>query len=365
MQPEKYMAGGLQSGHTVNLTDVQYNLKNSTIMIYTTMIGRGSILNKWDKLEQILKKKCPELELRRNEHMSNHTSFHLGGSVALMALPKTMDEAMYAVDYAYRQHIKPFFGGSGSNLLIADGGYEGFVIKTNGLERLERWRGRFIKTDNSIIAGSGVSLSKVADFAAEQGLSGLEFAVGIPGTFGGAIAMNAGADGRKISQVLKKITYLTDTGDILMLSPEVCRFSYRHSIFLDMRKWMILHAEIVLTPAEPAEIKSKMQKLQILQKAKQPCHLPAVTGVFKCKSSTIGLEDDESQWTYATHLIDQCGLKGFHVGGAMVSKESAEFVVNVGGATCTDVLKLIQQVKEIVLAQTGVELEMGIEVLGE
>ena len=322
-------------------------------------------MSNWNKLEQTLKRKCPGLELRRNEYMSEHTSFHLGGPVALMALPKSSDEVIDAIHYAYQQHIKPLFLGSGSNLLVADGGYEGFIIKTNGLERLERWKGRFIKTDNSIIAGSGVPLSKVADFAAEQGLSGLEFAVGISGTFGGAIAMNAEADGRKISQVLKKITYLTETGDILMISPEVCRFSYRHSIFLDIRKWMILHAEIVLTPADPAEIKSKMQRLEIQQKAKQPCNLPTVTGVFKCKPSTTGLKDDQSQWTYATHLIEQCGLKGLQVGGAMVSKEYTEFVVNVGGATCTDFLELVRQVREIVLVKTGVELEMGIEVLGE
>lgn len=322
-------------------------------------------MSKWDKLEQTLRRKCPGLELRRDEPMSDHTAFRVGGPVALMALPKTRDEAMDAIDYAYQQHIKPFFLGSGSNLLVADGGYEGYIIKTSCLERLERWKGRFTKTDNSIIAGSGVPLSRVADFAAEQGLSGLEFAAGIPGTFGGAIAMNAEADGRSISQVLKKISYLTDTGDLLMISPGVCRFSYRHSIFLDIRKWMVLHAEIVLTPDDPAVIKSRMQKLEIQYKAKQPCNLPSVTGVFKCKPTITGSKDDQSQWIYATELIDQCGLRGLQTGGAIVSKEHAELLVNVGGATCTDVLELVRQVKEIVLAETGVELEMGIKVLGE
>lgn len=322
-------------------------------------------MSKWDKLEQTLRRKSPGLELRRNEPMNSHTAFRIGGPVSLMALPKTRDEAMDAVDYAYQQRIKPFFLGTGSNLLVADGGYEGYIIKTSGLERLERWKGRFIKTDNSIIAGSGVPLSRVANFAAEQGLSGLEFAVGIPGTFGGAIAMNAEAEGRKISQVLKKITYLTETGDILMISPGVCRFSYRHSIFLDIREWMVLHAEIVLTPDDPVVIKSRMQKLEMQQKAKQPYNLPSMAGVFKCKSSATGTKDDQSQWIYATDLIDQCGLRGLQIGGAMLSKEHVEYVVNVGGATCTDVLELVRQVKEIVLAQTGVELEMGIKVLGE
>lgn len=321
-------------------------------------------MDKWDKLEQALKRKCPKLELRRDEHMRDHTSFHIGGSVALMALPKTRDEVMDAVNYAYQQHIKPFFLGSGSNLLVADGGYEGYIIKTSGLKRLERWEWDGLKkTDRTIIAEGGVPLSKVADFAAEEGLSGLEFAAGIPGTFGGAIAMNAEANGSEISQVLKRISFLTDTGDILMLSPGSCRFSYHHSIFLDIREYMVLNAEIVLTPDDPAAIKSRMQELEIQQKAKQPCNLPAVIGVFKCKSSITGSKDDRSQWTYATDLIERCGLKGLQTGGVMVSKECAEFVVNVGGATCVDVLELVRQVKEIVLAQTGVELEMGIKVL--
>ena len=189
-------------------------------------------MSKLDKLEQSLKRKCPKLELRRDEQMSNHTAFHVGGPVALMALPKTRDEVMDAVNYAYRQHIKPFFLGSGSNLLVADGGYEGYIIKTSGLQRLERceWDG-LKKTDRMIIAESGVPLSKVADFAAEEGLSGLEFAAGIHGTFGGAVAMNAEANGSEISQILKNISFLTDTGDILMISSGACRFSYRHSIF--------------------------------------------------------------------------------------------------------------------------------------
>lgn len=323
-------------------------------------------MNKWDKLEQSLKRKCPQLELRRDEQMRDHTSFHIGGPVALMALPKTKDEVIEAVSYAYQQHIKPFFLGSGSNLLVADGGYEGYIIKTSGLERLERceWDG-LKKTDRMIIAESGVPLSRIADFAAEEGLSGLEFVVGIPGTFGGAIAMNAEANGSEISQVLKRISFLIDTGDILMISSGACRFSYRHSIFSDIREYMVLNAEIVLNPDDPVAIKSRMQELEIQQKAKQSCNLPAVIGTFKCKPSFASQKDNRSQWTYATDLIEQCGLKGLQTGGAMVSKECAELVVNVGGATCTDVLEMVRQVKEIVLAQTGVELEMGIKVLGE
>lgn len=321
-------------------------------------------MSKWDKLEQTLKKKSPGLELRRNENMSDHTSLHIGGPVALMALPKTQNEAMDAVDYAYRQHIKPFFLGSGSNLLVADEGYEGFVIKTSGLERLEQWKGLFEKESSSIIVGSGVSLSKAADFAAKQGLSGLEFAVGIPGTLGGAIATNAEANGKSISQVLKKISFLTETGDILMLSAGACRFSYRHSIFLDIREYMVLHAEIALTPDNPMVIRSRICELEIQQKAGQPKALPSVAGVFKCDASTRGLKDEQSQWTYATELIDQCDLKGLQIGGAMLSKEHTGFVVNVGGATCKDILELVRQVKEIVWAQTGVKLEMGIHLLG-
>ncbi len=323
-------------------------------------------MSKWDKLEQSLRRKCPGLELRRDERMSDHTSLHIGGPVTLMALPKTRDEVMNAVNYAYRQKIRPFFLGSGSNLLVADGGYEGFIIKTSGLDRLERWEWDGLKkTDRSILVGSGVLLSKVADFAAEQGLSGLEFVVGIPGTFGGAVAMNVEVDGREISQVLKNVSFMTDTGDILMISAGGCKFSYRHSMFLDIREYMVLDAEIVLTPDDPAVIKSRMQELEVRQRTKQPQNLPSVTGVFKCQPSIVESKNDRLQWTYATTLIDQCNLRGLQIGGAMVSKEHTEFVVNVGGATCTDILELIRQVKEIVLAQTGTQLEMGITVLGE
>lgn len=208
-------------------------------------------------------------------------------------------------------------------------------------------------------------LSKVLDFAAEQGLSGMEFLAGIPGTFGGAIAMNAEVDGRAISQVLKKVSFLTETGDILMISSGGCKFSYRHSMFLDIREYMILHAEITLTPDDPATIKSKMQKYEVRQQTKQPQNFPSMAGVFKCQPSIAELKDKKIPWTCATALIDQCNLKGLQIGGAMISKENAEFVVNVGGATCADVLDLIRQVKEIVFAQTGVKLEMGIQVLGK
>ena len=303
-------------------------------------------MERLEQLRALLAERCPALELRTDEPLSRHTSFHIGGPAALMAFPRTGEEAAAAVRAAHELELVPFFLGNGSNLLAADGGYRGFIVKTAGLNRLERLEG------NRILAGGGVPLSRLAGFAAEQGLSGLEFAAGIPGSLGGAVVMNAGAYGGEMSQVLQEVTYLNERGETVQVSAGACRLSYRHSIFSERPERMILHAQAALAPGAPDTIRARMDDLAQRRKAKQPLEYPSAGSTFK-----------RPEGHFAAALIEQCGLKGLTVGGAQVSEKHAGFVINRGGATCADVLALVEQVRGRVLAQTGVELEMEVKVL--
>ena len=314
-------------------------------------------MTNWNALYERLTKRCPHMELRKNEPMSRHTSFKVGGPVSLMALPKTADEAMDAIYLAYRQGIRPFFLGNGSNLLVADEGYDGYVIKTTGLDRLE-WV-NFTFSGPKLVVGSGVPLSRLANFAAQQGLTGLEWAAGIPGTVGGAVTMNAGAYGGEISQVVDKVGYMAESGDILSICAGVCEFSYRHSIFSRLPERMVL--DIILLPLEqddPANIKARMDDLAARRREKQPLEYPSAGSTFKRPPAVDG------QPVYAAALIEQCGLKGLSVGGAQVSEKHAGFIVNRGGASCGDIIKLMAQVRERVFKETGVTLEPEVRYLG-
>lgn len=294
-------------------------------------------------LREKLSRFCPSLELRIQEPMSRHTSFHIGGPAALMALPRTVEEASIAVKMAMELELEPFFMGNGSNLLVADEGVERFLIKTvPGLEacRLQ---------EREILADSGVPLARLAVFARDRGLSGLEFAHGIPGSLGGAVTMNAGAYGGEMAQVVRNVTCLTAQGTVETVTE--CGFSYRKSCFSDGKR-LILSVKLGLEPGDPETIRSRMEELSARRHDKQPLEYPSAGSMFK-----------RPEGYYAAALIDQCGLKGLAVGGAQVSEKHAGFVVNRGGATCRDVLELVEQVRSRVLAQTGVELEMEVRVL--
>lgn len=298
-----------------------------------------------EQLEKLLRERCPELELRKNEPMSRHTTFRIGGLAALMALPKSVSEARMAVQAARTLGIEPFFLGNGSNLLAADGGYPGFILKLGGEFDESREDGPGME------AGSAVLLSRLAKSALERGLTGLEFAGGIPGSVGGAITMNAGAYGGEMAQVLEEVTFLDEAGEVCSLPASECGLGYRKSVFLG-RKCLILKARFRLEQGDPAVIKARMEELAAKRKEKQPLEYPSAGSMFK-----------RPEGHFAAALIDQCGLKGFTVGGAQVSAKHAGFVVNRGGATCADVLELVDRVKEEVLRQTGVELEMEVKVL--
>ena len=303
-----------------------------------------------DGLEKELRKVCPGLELRKNEPMSRHTTFRVGGPAALMALPR--GEEAKAVEAAFRCNVTPFFLGNGSNLLVSDQGYDGFVVKLSGTY------GEGEVYDNELMVGGAMLLSRAANLALEHGLTGLEWAAGIPGTVGGAVTMNAGAYGGEIAQVLHQVNALDYDSRLTVVQNKECDFSYRHSAFSDGRR-LILEALFLLTPGDPAAIKERMEGLAAQRKAKQPLEYPSAGSTFKRPPS---LADGTA--VYAAALIDQCGLKGLTVGGAQVSEKHAGFIINKGGATCRDILELMEEVKRRVLEETGVALEPEVKTLG-
>lgn len=303
-----------------------------------------------ERLEKLLRERCPDLELRVNEPMSRHTSFRIGGPAALMALPKTVGEAKTAVKTAREMGIEPFFLGNGSNLLVADEGYPGFLVKLGGTYSVDNLN-RVWEVNRCLAAGGAVPLSHLAGSAYGRNLTGLEFAGGIPGSVGGAITMNAGAYGGEIAQVLEEVDFLDEAGEVCTLPASECGLGYRRSVFSD-RKCLILEARFRLERGDPAAIKARMDELAARRREKQPLEYPSAGSMFK-----------RPPGHFAAALIDQCGLKGLTVGGAQVSEKHAGFVINRGGATCGDVLELVRQVQEEVLRQTGVELEMEVKVL--
>lgn len=301
-------------------------------------------MERLNQLKQKLRLICPELELFEQEPMSRHTTFRVGGPVSLMAVPRTVQQAAVTVQAAVDAGIIPFYLGNGSNLLVPDQGLNAFVIKTvNGLSEISVGGTR-------VVAGSGVLLSRLAVVARDYNLTGLEFAHGIPGSLGGAVTMNAGAYDGEMSQVVSRVTYLDESGQIKIT--DQFDFSYRHSAFQN-RRCLILEVELQLQNGDQQSIRARMEELMERRKSKQPLEWPSAGSTFK-----------RPHGYFAAALIDQCGLKGLTVGGAQVSEKHAGFIVNKGGATCADILELMNQVKQRVYEQTGVLLEPEVKLLG-
>ena len=312
-----------------------------------------------------LRERCPELELRENEPMSRHTSFRVGGPVPLMALPKSEDEARKLVTVAVREFGEPpFFMGNGTNLLVADQGADLLVVKTVGLDYLALTKRGEWPDRRTILAGSGVSLARLSNFALENGLTGLEFAHGIPGSVGGGVYMNAGAYGGELGQVISSVAKLSFAAQTPSRPRGAPEFSYRYSIYQEQPDTLILRASFSLYPGDPAQIKAQMDDFDARRREKQPLDLPSAGSTFKRPAPVGGGTTPNGQPVYAAALIDQCGLKGLTVGGAKVSEKHAGFIVNKGGATAADILALIEQVRQRVLDQTGVELEPEVRVIG-
>lgn len=295
------------------------------------------------KLKDRLTAACPQLELLEEEPLSRHTSFRIGGPARLMARVRTQEEFAAALRAAAELNIVPFVLGNGTNVLASDGELDRFVILTaGGLDTLER------QGETDIICGAGVSLARLATFAMEHGLTGLEFAHGIPGTLGGGMAMNAGAYGGELRDVAVSSDYLTLAGEAGTLTGEEQQLSYRHSAYSGGDKF-VTSARLRLAPGDREQIRARMEELAQKRRNSQPLEYPSAGSTFK---RPVG--------GYAAALIDQCGLKGLRVGGAQVSEKHAGFVINAGGATCRDVLELTDQIRETVLRQTGITLELEI-----
>lgn len=300
-------------------------------------------MNSFEALKYELRRACPGIKLLEQVPMCEHTTFRIGGPVALMALPQTAEETLTAIRVARRMDIRPFLLGRGSNLLCADGAVSRFVIKTNpGLNQIER------VGPTELRCGAGVSMREAACFAQRCSLTGLEFAHGIPGTLGGGVVMNAGAYHGELSDVVAETTALNRDGQIVTLRGEEQDFAYRHSAFLD-GGMVVLHSILRLQPGDPAAIQARMDRLLYLRRERQPLEWPSAGSTFKRPAGG-----------FAAALIDQCGLKGLTVGGAQVSEKHAGFVINRGGATCSDVLRLTDQIRERVARETGIELELEI-----
>ncbi len=289
--------------------------------------------------------RLPDMEIRVDEPMSQHTSFRIGGKVRTMAFPKNAEQLREILKVSKILNIKPAILGAGTNVLAPDAGMDGIVIclkdSLNGMELLDDCRIRVM---------AGVTMTRAAVFAANHGLSGLEFAHGIPGTVGGGVYMNAGAYGGEICQVCESVDVMSQEGEVTTYSNEDMDFSYRHSI-LEERGGIVISAVFRLTPGDSEEIKGKMKELMAKRSASQPLDMPSAGSAFK---RPVG--------GYAAALIDQAGLKGFTVGGAAISTKHAGFAVNLGGATAKDVKSLLKQVSDIVYEKSGIRLEPEVRI---
>ena len=287
----------------------------------------------------------PETELRFQEPMAKHTSFRIGGPAEVMAFPRTKEELSLILKTSALLDCKTAILGAGTNVLAPDAGISGLVICLkdclDGIRQLDETRIRVM---------AGVTMTRAAVFAANAGLSGLEFAHGIPGSVGGGVYMNAGAYGGEISGVCEVVEIMDRNGNLRMIPNKEMDFSYRHSA-LEETGEIVISAVFTLTKEEPETIRAKMKELIGKRSASQPLDLPSAGSAFK---RPVG--------GYAAALIDEAGLKGYQVGGAAISEKHAGFAVNLGGATAADVQDLLRQVSDIVFEKSGIRLEPEVRI---
>lgn len=282
-----------------------------------------------------------------NEPMREHTTFHIGGPADVLIFPTSMEDVSF-VFQCLKKHGVPFvILGNGSNVLVLDKGIRGAVIKFNSLFSAIEKKGNILK------AGAGALLSDIAKFAAEKGLSGMEFACGIPGSIGGAVFMNAGAYDGEMKQVVSLVRAISPEGKMVHFAADHLEFGYRYSIFQE-NGCAICEVELALVPGAVQDIEEKMAGFTKRRESKQPLEMPSAGSTFK-----------RPEGYYAGTLIEQTGLKGFTVGGAQISEKHAGFVVNTGSATAADVLELIRQVQQRVFDKHQVKLFPEVRVLGE
>jgi len=282
-----------------------------------------------------------------NESMKRHTSWRIGGLADILVLPTGTDDIRKCLDYAQERKLSLTVFGNGSNLLVLDKGIRGIVIK------MSKGFNRIFVDGNAIRAQAGALIPLVAKQAAEAGLSGLEFAAGIPASVGGAVRMNAGAHGKCMNEIVHQVTVLNPDGAIGTLSNGDIGFQYRRSNIME-RGLVVIEAAFALVPGNSAEIKIKNEENLTKRRRSQPLEYPNAGSVFA---------NPPGQW--AGLLIEQVGGKGMRVGDAMVSEKHANFIVNLGNATAKDVLGLIEKIKQLVFEQFNIELKLEVQVVGE
>ena len=282
------------------------------------------------------------------EPLRTHTTFRIGGPAVYYFIPEREEEIIEALDFAKEKGLSYYVIGKGSNMLFSDDGFDGVIIEIGkGLEKIE------ISDDGVVTAQAGVSLAYMASRLASKGLKGFAFAGGIPGTLGGGVAMNAGAYGGEMAQVVKEVTVLFPEDGVKTLSGEEMAFSYRHSLLTEHPDTVVLRATLHLQAGIPGEIREKMDELMARRKASQPLEYPSAGSTFKRPATG-----------YAAAMIEAAGLKGLRVGDAQVSEKHCGFVINRGNATASDVMQLISDVKDKVKEQFGVTMEPEVKRVG-
>ena len=282
-----------------------------------------------------------------NEPMKNHTSFKIGGNADLFVSVKTIEELKQALFYAKQKQIPITIIGNGTNILVSDSGIRGIVIKID-IQKFD------LKEENDyleITVGSGNKMMALATQFKNQEISGFEQLSGIPGTIGGAIYMNAGAYGKEMKDIVISTKCMNTEGEIIELSNKEQKFEYRSSIF-NNKDYIILEAKLKLQKGKKEDIEKQMKEYLNQRKEKQPLEYPSAGSTFKRQEGII-----------TAKLIDECGLKGYKIGGAMISEKHAGFIVNTGDATAKDVLELIKYVKDKVYKETKIRIEEEIKVV--
>lgn len=302
----------------------------------------------YNRLVGTLRGQHPQLDIREWEPMARHTTFRVGGKVRVFVRPTTVEEIVSICNLLKAEGIRPFLMGRGSNLLVADEDLEGVVIQL-----AENFSDCRRVGETALYAQAGVTLVRLARLAQEYGLTGMEFAGGIPGALGGGVSMNAGAYGGELKDVVMSVDYLDEDLNLRTATGAECDFRYRGSAFSDTNK-VILGAKLELQQSAVEAVEARMEELKAKRVKSQPLEYPSAGSTFK---RPVG--------GFAAAMIDEAGLKGYTVGGAQVSEKHAGFVINRGGATCADVLALMEHIRKTVYDRTGTELEAEVKIIRE
>jgi len=291
---------------------------------------------------------CRELgcEYKLNEPLSRHTTFKIGGNAGMVAEINSEIQLVEIVKFLRKNNVKFFVLGKGSNILADDNGFDGVILKIS-----DKFSEIKIQDENLIYCTAGTSLSRLCMFALEHSYSGLEFAYGIPGSVGGALYMNAGAYGGEMKDIVKSCRYVDENGEYQEMNADEMQLSYRHSYFSG-KKCVITSVTMELQKGDKTEIKAKMDELMQKRRDKQPLEFPSCGSTFK-----------RPEGYFAAALIEECGLKGYTVGGAQVSEKHSGFVINRNNASFDDIMALVEHIKRTVKEQKGVELECEMLIL--